>query len=340
MSTHDVFFYENIVRLVVTELRGRETQKVMSERLGCRYNQWHKWESGQKNLMWNDLRKIASLLNLKLDEPMQRISDSDVSIGQSGGLFIKKIIQKYGGFNSVEALKKLGVSKATLNRLMSSKKDVEVAFVFKCLGELSSTLPFFISYFVKDFKNSSIREAVYKMNRQVHLEGDFPWLSTIEAYIETSDYKTRKFHSDKELAGELGLSISDIKSGLKLLLENQTIVQVGDKYKLNLKRVDMETNIEDSARFAAFWTRVCAERYNTIDGVPQSRRGWSSRVFPVSNEGFEEIERARTEFINKMSKILSEDRSRKKDKVQIFILHLFDQHEFKNLFITKKNTQN
>lgn len=336
MTTDSIFMYRNLVRLVVRELRAQATQKSMSERLGYKFNQWHKWESGQKALMWNDLRKMAMSLNLKLDKPMQIISGSDVSLSQSGGVFVKNIIQKYGGTNSPIALKKLGVSRATLHRILSSKKDVEVAFVFKCIGELSSTLPFFISHFVLDFKDSSVRKEIYQMKNQVHLEGDFPWLSAIEAYIETRNYKKNKIHSDKEIAVQLGLAIHEVREGINLLVENEAILKVEGKYILNLKRVDLETQVEDSARFAHFWTEVSARRYETPDSVPRSRRGWSSRVVPVSNEAYEELWKIRTFFLDQMSKVLAEDRQRPKDKVQVFIMHLFDQHEFKELKITKK----
>lgn len=339
MQTANQLRYAKLVRLVIKEIRGKSTQKKMSEKLGYSFNQWHKWESGQKTLMLKDLKKIALELKINLNLPMQIIADVEDFTSKSSGYLVKKIIQKYGGFNSLQAQKRLSLSKATLHRIVTSRRDVEVAFIFECLGELSSTLPFFISFLAKNYKDSSLREVIYKMTRQVHLEGDFPWLSTIEACLETKQYKKLASHSDKFIANQLGLSTAAVKQGLNLLIENQAITKIADKYELNFKRVDMETSIVDSAKFANFWTRICTKRYNTIDGVPSTRKGWSSRVFPVSEEAHDEIVRLKDRFISDMTSVLQRDSERTKTKVQVFILHFFSNEEFKNLGLIDLNNQ-
>lgn len=340
MQTANQIRYAHLVRLVIKEIRGKSTQKKMSEKLGYNFNQWHKWESGQKTLMLKDLKKIALELKINLNLPIQIIAEVEDFSSKSSGFLVKKIIQKYGGFNSLQAQKRLSLSKSTLHRIVNSKRDVEVAFIFECLGELSSTLPFFISFLAKNYKDSSLREVIYKMTRQVHLEGDFPWLSAIEACLEIKQYKKLPSHSDRFIANQLGLSVTTVKQGLNLLMENQAIAKVADKYVLNFKRVDMETSIVDSARFANFWTRVSTKRYKTIDGVPITRKGWSSRVFPVSDEAHDEIVKLKDRFISEMTSVLHKDREQTKTKIQVLILHFFDNDEFKNLDLIDLDSQN
>lgn len=323
--------YEALVRLVLREIRQSSTQKLMSEKMGFKFNQWHKWESGQKALKWKDFKKIADEFDLVLDQLMVSITSSDYSI-RSGGEFVKLFMQKYSGSYSDQAvLEKLKISKATLNRIISSKNDVEVAFVFQCLGEFSSTLPYFIYSLVRTIKDQSVVSSINQSLTQVNLEGDHPWLSTIEAYLETTQYQNSQTHSNKDIAKHLGLNIADVELGLQLLLNNNAIFKDGGKYKLNIKRVDLETNIIDSARFAKFWTNICLKRYSTFDGVPPSRKGWSSRVFPVSNKADDEIRALMKKMESEMARILQADEKLAKDKVRVFILHYFDQEELQEL---------
>lgn len=338
MINSNRWHYEKLTRLIVRELRKTHTQKHMSSLLGFKFNQWHKWESGQKTLMWMDFQKIARILKIDLGLAVQTITNSEEKI-PNGGIFVKKVIQKYGGgLSNLQTQKKLEISKPALNRIITSKKDVEVAFVFQCLGELSSTLPYLMGCLVENFKDSSIRNAIERSTSQVAIEGTYPWISAIEAFLETDEYQRLEYHSDKEVANYLGISISEAKYGIKLLLENKAIVKEDSKFRLNVKSVDLDTNITDSAKFAKFWTHISLKRYLTKDGVPQSKKGWASRVFPVSEEADKEIRDLTLKLANDIAGILHADQSRVKNKVRIFILHYFDHQEFKRIKITAKNS--
>lgn len=330
------FDSDSLTRQMLEDLRGKRTQKKMSELLGHSFNQWHKWESGQKILMWSDFKKIALLLKINLTPAMQMILNSeDVSIEMSGKAFLKKILETFGGLDSVYAKEKITTPRSTLYRMMSTKKeatqDVSVSFIFQCLGELSTTIPFFLTAIIKDISNAKINSPeVSRINQQVSLEGKFPWLSAIEAILELDVYLELKNHSDKIIANELGLSIAEVKKGLKILLENEMIFIENNKYKLTIKRLDL-TTLSDSAKFAAFWTKICAKRFNTSDSVPLSRQGWGSRVFPVSDNAYEKINLLRKKFYNDVTKILQSDGHTKKKKVAVLIIHFFDHYEFKKI---------
>lgn len=332
-------FYSKLVRVILTEIRGARTQKQMSGRVGYRFNQWHKWESGQKILMWQDLLDITTELKIDLTTPIKVIADADLGSVQNGGLFVKKIFQKFGASDSQETLKKLKISRAALHRIVSLKNDVEVTFVLKCLGELSSLLPYLIGFLVKESKNNFLRKMVTQMNDQVHLEAAYPWFSAIEAFVDTNEYKKLKNHSDELIASELGISVAEARRGIQLLFENGVLIKQGERYKLNLDRIDLDESIEDSARFARFWTKICLNRSETPNCIPRSGKGWSSRVYAVSDAASEEIFKLRNKFVDDMAKVLLRDKGKSKTKVQVFILHLFDHHEFKELKLTNKNSQ-
>ena len=71
MSTYQ---YEKMSRTIFKSLRGDQSQKDFGSKLGLGFNQWHKFESGQKNIMWNDLYSLATKLNIPIDETVLKIT--------------------------------------------------------------------------------------------------------------------------------------------------------------------------------------------------------------------------------------------------------------------------
>lgn len=216
-----------------------------------------------------------------------------------------------------------------MHRLATAQQDVPVTVVFEFLTEFSSLLPYLIGVLAPQIKEPVFRDEIGRMRSQLHLESEFPWLGAIEAYLETTEYTRLKRHSDRAVAVGLGLSLAEVRQGLNLLATNKTIERLGDKYVLNLKRVDLEADIVGSAKFARYWTEKALSRYSTADGVPHSRRGWSSRVFPVSETARGELRALSQSFVAEMTSILLQDEKREKSKVQVFLMHFFDHQEFK-----------
>lgn len=330
MGKEERFNGQALVRYVLSEIRGRATQKEMSTRLGYRFNQWHKWESGQKVLMWADLVRIAEVMGLPLTDAVHVLAGPAAAENENGGFFMRNIFRKFGGYNLSQVQKKMRISKTTMHRLVTAQQDVPVTFVFEFLMGFSSMLPYLIGVLAPQIQDPIFKKEIARMRSQLRLESEFPWLSAIEAYLETEEYRQLKRHSDRAVAMGLGLSMAEVRQGMSLLLENRTIERLGDKYILSLKRVDLEADIVGSAKFARYWTEKALQRYSTTDGVPSSRRGWSSRVFPVSETARDELRKLTQSFIGEMANILLQDGKREKSRVQVFLMHFFDHQEFKN----------
>lgn len=64
-------------------------------------------------------------------------------------------------------------------------------------------------------------------------ESLFPYISGIHAFINTDEYELYKTHSDEKIALKMGLTETQVKKGIELLLKNQAIKLVNNKYALN-----------------------------------------------------------------------------------------------------------
>lgn len=330
MKAFENYDYHKLVRLLLRDLRGTATQKQMSSRLGYSYNQWHKWESGQKRLMWNNLEVIASELKLNLDHAKRLVVNQERTVGAGGRNFILAIIENYGGPNSILAKKKLNLSRAKLYRLKHSKQDVEVGFVFDCIGKLSSTLPGFVDELLKKVKGTAFRDAIQLVKNQVALEVEYPWICLIEACLELDAYKKLPEHSDEFIAKRLGFPIKQVKVELKKLIDSKSIFLKDSKYHLDLKRVDL-SRVEDASRFYKFWTDVCGRRFMTSDGVPHSRAGFAGRVVPISDAAHKEISNLRLKFFDDLNKVFQSDGDRPKGRIMVLVQHILDDQEIKHL---------
>lgn len=105
MGKEEQFNGQTLVRYVLSEIRGRVTQNEMSKRLGYRFNQWHKGESGQKTLMWSGLMRIADLMKIPLSDAMYVLAGPSAAENVNGRYFMRDIFRKFGGYNLTQVQK-------------------------------------------------------------------------------------------------------------------------------------------------------------------------------------------------------------------------------------------
>jgi hypothetical protein len=165
--------------------------------------------------------------------------------------------------------------------------------------------------------------------KQRKLEADLPWLSSLEAFLSLCSYKKLKVHSDHFIGKNLGIVENQVKLGLKLLIENESISKISGKYQLNVKRVDMESeSLKESAVLGRHLTEMALRRFNTLDCVPKSKRGWAYRVFPASEDAQKKIRAKINALYGDIHRIIAEDAGSDKTLVQYFLIHFFDHEEF------------
>lgn len=329
-------FYEKIVKSLLRSIRGPRSQQEMSQIMGYEFNQWHKWESGQKLIKWMDFVQICNQFKLPLETAICIVLGvTSVDINDGGSVF-EEVWRKFGNLSSAEMQEFLGISKAQLRRIIFGEQDFVLQILFKILGDFGSSLP----YLVETLGGKNIDAHFEKENslikRQVEIEGSHPWFCALEALLLHKDYKSMKSHDNSFFAAKLGVNVEEVKRAFSTLEKNGSIEMVNQKYQLRLLRVDMDVSAVNGAKLSKFWTNVCADRFSTIDGIPSSGKGWSYRIFPVSHKAQEQIRKMIRQIDSEIYSILLNDENEEKDFVQVLITHYFDNNEFSKLNILKK----
>ncbi|MCB0391202.1 MAG: DUF4423 domain-containing protein [Bdellovibrionales bacterium] len=331
---HDIFEdrvdYENLARQLIRKFRGEQSQKQMNTLLGYNFNQWHKWESGQKKLKWSEFLDLSEKLDDGVFSTISSISNipsGELKARQNSVLLYLR--NKFGNLSDKKLSFYLDIDINKVRRILYENQDFEFSLFLKFLGKCTRLLPYFLESLKSNELTSNSKDTINKFLNQRQLEATYPWLSAIEAFLELREYKQLDSHSHQLIADRLNLPIKTVEFSLQLLEENNVIEKQKGKYQLNLKRVDMESATKvESASLAKYWTDKAVERFSTIDGVPSSGAGWSYRIFPVSKVAREEIRQKISKLYGEIHQILTEDGSRDKEFVQIYLLHYFDTDEF------------
>lgn len=329
--------YEALVKKVLCALRGQRTQKEMSSYLGYKFNQWHKWEAGQKKLMWSDLISIVEFMKIKFSTILGHILATEVKNLKEGRKVLIALNSKFGRFGQDELKDQLGIQKAKLTRILKGEQDIEAYLIFTFLGEVTDALPALIEVLTPNLNDPLQKNAMKKMSVQRNLESEFPWIAAIEAILEHRDYKKLAKHDSQFFVDKLGISATTVEKSIALLKKNGTVELVDNKYRLNQKRVDMEgPTLMESAKLAKFWTQMSHERFSTLDGVPASGKGWSYRIFPCSRASQAKIKQKMIEFYGDIHKILLDDNLENIEVAQVVMVHFFDNEEFSELEAFKR----
>lgn len=329
--------YEALVKKVLIALRGKRTQKEMSAHIGYKFNQWHKWEAGQKKLMWNDLVATAEFLKIQFPTTLSHILGTEIKNLKDGRRVLNALNSKFGRFDHDALKDQLGIPKAKLTRILKGDQQIEAYLIFTFLGEVTDALPTLVEILTPDMNDPQQKDAIKKMSVQRNLEAEFPWLAAIEAILEHRDYKKLSKHDPQFFVDKLGISAAVIEKSIALLEKNGAVELVNNKYQLNQKRVDMEgPTLMESAKLAKFWTKMALERFNTLDGVPASGKGWTYRIFACSREAQLKIKYKMIEFYGDVHKILLDDGLDNIELAQVVMVHFFDNEEFSEIESFKK----
>lgn len=332
LKLRPVSYYKSLLERLLLNFRQNHklSQIEISRALNYKFNQWHKWESGQKILRWHELVQICSHFGIPLQAGLETILDQRIADIQDGAGVFKKVIEHFGRLQTRH--QELSISRSKLRRILAGEHDFEVHLLFKIIGDFSSMLPYFVELLSPAVSVESLQADRFK--KQMALEAEYPWLCAIEALLMHKDYKKLKMHSDSLFVERLGIPLKEVQKSFQRLKNIGAIEFINKKYVLRILRVDMNVDIQHSAKLAKFWSQVCVERFATVDAVPRGR-GWSYRIFPVSSVAQAKIREKLNRLTSDIYDILLQDEAQEKDHVQVLVTHFFDHTEFSQLSSVK-----
>lgn len=329
--------YLKIKKELLTALRGDFTQKEMSQKLGFKFNQYHKWESDIKWLRWDEFIDI-----LEVSTPQYREAFKLVFMFYEDPRNTKNFMECLcPNLNFFEIGKMVGHSEVVVRRWMNKNISPSVETMFQLINERTNNLFEFISQISDIQKIPTLNEEYLTLKAQKLIEVKFPFAAAIEAAIQLEDYQRLKEHSDKWIADRILVSEKLVKNAISALEKVKTIKFVEKKYVTTNTWIQVPgLTLSQVAKIDHYWTKRCLDRYQGPNGVPHTPDNQvnsnirSFRVAPVSEKAAVKIQKLLKKTSNEILKTIRED-SDAKSRICVYVSHFFDVQDIKWVQTTK-----
>lgn len=331
LADKDRMNYSNIKKELLIGLRGDLTQKEMSESLGYKFNQYHKWESDIKWLRWDEFIDILEVSNSPYKKAFHLVlayydDPKDIKLlfqTLCANLSMKEIGQLVGHRESI------------VRRWITDNISPSVETILKLINDRTNNLYEFINQLIDIEKIPTLKLKYQQVLKQKMVEIQFPFASAIEAAIQLDDYKKQESHSDKWIAERILVSEVLVKKAITALVSAETIQKKGNKYCINNSWIQVPgLTLAQVAKIDHYWTARCLDRYMGPDGVPFvpdnkiNTNFRSFRVAPLSEEAAIEIQKLLKKTSSEVLEIVKKDNHPYK-KIGVYVSHFFDVKDIK-----------
>lgn len=323
--------YSSIKKELLIALRGNLTQKEMSEKLGFKFNQYHKWESDIKWLRWDEFIDILEVSNAPYKTAFQLVLAYCENPKNTKLLFESLC----SNLSMKEIGQLVGHSESIVRRWMTKDISPSLETILKLINDRTNNLYEFINQLVDIEKIPTLNSKYQLVLKQKMVEIQYPFASAIEAAIQLGDYKKLETHSDKWISDRILVSEDLVKKAIAALLSAETLIKVDNKYKINNAWIQVQgLTLAQIAKIDHYWTGRCLDRYKGPDGVPYipdseiNSNYRSFRVTPLSEKAALEIQHLLKKTSSEILKIIKNDKE-PYNRIGIYVSHFFDVKDIK-----------
>lgn len=305
--------YQLQLSVLLKEIRGKETQKSMSEKLGFKFNQYFKWESGLKELSLIDFFKICDLQNIEIDKCL--FSLLHVKCEKYDPNLLGLMYLHWNSYSEVQFLKATGFSKSKWWRLKNQKINISL-----------NDFLIFIEI-IAGKKDSFLLSISNELNKKKHLQNsknEIKFIHSLKKNLEfgaiyscffLGDYIKAKSKNERVdiLIKMTGIPIPRLNKILKDLIKdemlNDELTDVGNLFKINFSVAQAE--ISD------LFSQYCLN--HTLEKLKKGRDKEFIVASPIlaaiSENASDEIREIMTRTQIEITKVITRDDNLKKDRL-------------------------
>lgn len=318
--------HDQLAREIVRVIRGKNTQRDLSRKLGYTFNQVGKWESGSTHISWNDFVRLAASEGHDIESHFRRIFWSFT--GDSDGAFSSKAVINYFLTDHRFIQRTLASSARTIRRLKAGESHLMLSDVQRLIASQPSLLMGWLEGFSNPSEIPEV-QAFYDWHLKcLELVASNPLAVFVKAAIDLDIYKKLDRHSDEFVARHATCSIEEARSTLKQLLDLGCVDYDEIKYSSDGDCFSFgslaNTRLKSLTKYS---TSLTAQRYLTVpSGAPA--QDWinpsvsSVRVRPMSKEASSKVLELVEKFHRDVAEIVTKDDG-EKTNVQIMLMHFF-----------------
>jgi hypothetical protein len=303
------FQYQEIVIHLLLALRGERSSIELSKAMGYSYNQVKRWESGEKQLRWNEFIHYCSILNIPILQILRELFQYQNADPQEFLSFLYS--SKFRFYQTKVLAKKLNRHVSAMRRYLRGDVSPDLEFVLAFMdlepGILEKFLKMLAPQLVADLTAQSLKE-VGSQNPSQGFDKIAPLSAAIHAWLRSESYKSLSTQQSQSefLAQRVGCSVADVDQLLSHMLKNHTVELTADgKYVPIGKTIA----VQDSG----FWFERAAAEANSFQGITDCQ------IVAASNVTLEKINEILLQAESKIRTLLEENRG-PSENVRVILL--------------------
>jgi predicted transcriptional regulator len=303
-------------------IRGKLAASALSAKLGYRFNQAARWESGERRLLWTDFVAICEARRLPL------AGQISLYLGYKGNLhdtgpFMKTLLS---GKSIDEASKTTGINRSKISRWLSVKAPPTFMDVYMLLRSAVNTLSFFEG--ILDLSKVPSLASDYRLfQQQRELAYSIPYLDALMEALLLRAYKEAAKHEPEILSAAAGLSIKTVNSALASLAAAGMVEKKSGKYQAAEIGIDYRADKMRMAKMILHWLGETSKAIESLPTKPLSGSLVGFSVFSLSQENHEKAAALFREFNRAIHALGSEDQG-PKEKVWVLVNAMMDASHF------------
>jgi transcriptional regulator with XRE-family HTH domain len=309
-----------VARELVRAVRGKRSQTTVNRRLGCAFNQVHRWERGQTRVKWPDFVELCEVCRVDLRRALADVLGYYDDPARAD-LLVSNLIRPSSAAFLKEAA---GLSRALVAHWVSGRASPRLEDVLLLFDRSRTALVEFVDRLVGAQTLSSLAEAVSARALRRALLTAHPNLEVVLGALELEGYRRLPAHDDRFVATAGGISVAETRTILAKLCEVGTIALRKKKYVLCerwLFTYDLRGDFGVIQPVKLHWIARGADelrRHTTFQGD----EAFSYYVFSASHETARLVLDEYAGFIKRVITIV-ESQGEPRDTLRVLSLQLF-----------------
>lgn len=318
---------------LLRELRGAETTRGFSTKLGYGFDQVSRWENHRVRLKWTCFVQMAKISGLDLQSHFFQVFGFWSENLENPKLFAKDLFQYLvGPIGHREIARRLSLSEDTIDRWIYGRAELTFVDVCRVLHEFTAQAFFpWVIGLVDGKPLLSIAGLAQSQRAEQSVHLAFPYAAAIEAAVQLQSYKESGTHSTEQLAQIAGLPQELVERVLPVLETTRRLHKINGKYEVESAIVNVQGGSRaELSRLTRYWTERALARFQTPTGLPITKRKNPNavlfRVAPLSKKAALAVTEALLKCHNEISKIVENDKE-PAEEIRVIVGHHFSADE-------------
>ena len=306
---------KTLVFEILKHMRGGYSQKELSLKMGLKEQTYHKWEAGYKELFLSDFEKICSFSSIDLAELVRNIFFITKEIH-----FDSRILRDVLEVSSIKTeiiesiLDEIEMSKSTYWRLMNEVREIKfidfLNFIHLGRGHLAGLLRGigFDYDLSKGKKETFARKDLFLK----YLNSEEIFLDFTSAIYLSRVQKAQGLEAKIKILSEiLGCSTENLKLLIDNLVKDKIVFIKGDG-NLDFNAFENHVN-SDKELHQTLFRRVSDRISDKYVSSSDLDTQLSFRTAPLSENGFEQVQKLKNQFTRDLYQIVLNDPADKRE---------------------------